>query len=246
MKRCLIVTAKQPVAGQVKTRLAATLGEERAAALCRCALEDTLELVEGFRAAEPVISYAPPTSEVSRFFAELAPGWMLVPQPGASFGERLGRVFERLAHQGMRQMVMIGTDSPSLPSSYIDQAFEALSDAQVDAVLGRTSDGGYYLIGMRQPHPILFERITWSTASVAAETHARAAEANLRLVDIASWYDLDTADDLRMLLDDVAQNDDGRAPRTRAFIERENLVPRTEARTDPSAQTFLTVFRRVV
>lgn len=223
MKRRLIVVAKQPVVGQVKTRLAATIGDERAAALCRSALEDTLELVAGYSAAEPVISYAPSTREARRFFAELAPGWMLVPQQGASFGERLGHAFNRLAGQDVRQMVMIGTDSPSLPRSYIDRAFDVLSDPGTDGVLGRTSDGGYYLIGMRRPHPILFERITWSTASVAAETHARAAEGNLRLVDIAPWYDLDTAADLRVLLDDITQTNDGRASRTRAFIERAKL-----------------------
>ena len=91
-------------------------------------------------------------------------------------------------------------------------------------MLGRTSDGGYYLIGMRQPHPILFERITWSTASVAAETHAHAAEGNLRLVDIAPWYDLDIAADLRVRLGDITQTNDGRAPRTRAFSERAKLA----------------------
>ena len=93
MERCLIVVAKQPVAGQVKTRIAATLGAEKAAALYRCALEDTLELAGSFHAADPVISYTPDTEAARAFFAELAPGFTLIPQLGAGFGDRLLSAF---------------------------------------------------------------------------------------------------------------------------------------------------------
>ena len=219
MERCLIVVAKQPVAGQVKTRIAQTLGAERAAALYQCALEDTLELVASYWEAEPAISYAPPDEEARRFFSKLAPGFTLFPQHGTTFGDRLFSAFAQAAQQGANRMVLIGTDNPSLPSSHIDEAFATLDKAGTDAVLGPTSDGGYYLVGMRKPQPALFERITWSTEVVAEETHARAAEAGLRLVQISPWYDLDTVDDLLTLLDDVAQAGDGRAPRTRSFIE---------------------------
>ena len=224
MKRCLVVVAKQPVAGQVKTRIAAALGAGQAAALYHCALEDTLDLLAGYGAARPAISYAPPDDEARAFFAALAPGFVLIPQHGDDFGARLLSAFQGLEARGMRRVVLIGTDNPSLPAGYIDQAFAALDDPGVDAVLGPTSDGGYYLIGMRRPHPALFERIRWSTEVVAAETRERAAEAGIRLVDIASWYDLDTVDDLRVLLEDVRRTGDNRAPRTRAFVERKGLA----------------------
>lgn len=224
MHPCLIVVAKQPVPGQVKTRIAATVGAEQATALYQCALEDTLELLRQYPDAEPVISYAPNDDAARRFFAKLAPGFTLIPQLGDDFGARLLSAFTQLGAAGPRPMVLIGTDNPSLPPAYIDQAFAALADPTVDAVLGAVSDGGYYLLGMREPHSILFERITWSTEVVAAETRARAQEGELRLVDVAAWYDLDTAEDLRTLLADVSRTNDGRAPRTRAFIEHSGLV----------------------
>ena len=224
MTRCLIVVAKRPVPGQVKTRIAATLGPEQATELYRCALADTLELVASFPNLEHVISYAPPDDEARAYFAELAPGWTLIPQQGEVFGERLLSAFQQLAERGPRQMVLIGTDNPSLPSDLISQAFHALADEAVDAVLGPVSDGGYYLIGMRRPHPILFERIQWSTEVVADETRQRAAEAGLRLAEVPTWYDLDTADDLRKLYAEISRTSDQRAPRTRAFVERVGLA----------------------
>ncbi|MBA3944396.1 MAG: TIGR04282 family arsenosugar biosynthesis glycosyltransferase [Herpetosiphonaceae bacterium] len=219
MKRCLIIVAKEPVAGQVKTRMAGTLGADRAADLYRCTLQDTIDIVASYPAAEHVISYAPASMAAEAFFAALAPGFTLIPQHGNGFGERLFSAFTQLAAQGADRMVMIGTDNPSVPQAALEQAFVALDRTEVDAVLGAVSDGGYYLIGMRRPQPILFERITWSTEIVAAQTRERAKEAGLALVDVLPWYDLDTVADLQVLLDDVARSGDGRAPRTYAFVQ---------------------------
>ncbi len=218
VKRCLIIVAKEPVAGQVKTRMAGTLGADRAAALYRCTLQDTIDIVASYPAVEHVISYAP-ASTAEAFFAALAPGFTLIPQHGTGFGERLFSAFTQLAAQGADQLVMIGTDNPSVPHRALEEAFAALDRPEVDAVLGAVSDGGYYLIGMRRPQPILFERITWSTDVVAAQTRERAMEASLTLVDVLPWYDLDTVVDLQILLDDVAASGDGRAPRTYAFVQ---------------------------
>lgn len=223
MRRALIFVAKKPVPGQVKTRIGATIGAERAKELYGCALADTVDLVRSFN-VEHVISYAPPDEDARAYFAKLAPDFTLIPQQGAGFGERLLSAFQQMAAGGAQQMVLIGTDNPSLPRAHIEEAFERLDDAAVDAVLGRVSDGGYYLIGMREPHPILFERIQWSTEVVAEETHARALEGGLHLVDVAPWYDLDTADDLLKLYEEVRLSADNRAPRTRACIERAGLA----------------------
>lgn len=221
MRRCLVVVAKQPIAGEVKTRLAASIGTEQALGLYLCALKDTLELVSGYNVAvKAVLSYAPATLEARSFFQELAVGFLLLSQSVGDFGERLLDTFRQLAQRGMETIVMIGTDSPNLPRAYLDLAFAALDDPAVDAVLGPATDGGYYLIGMRRPHPLLFERIHWSTGVVAAETSARAVEAGLRLVTIPGWYDLDTVDDLHLLLNDVTNP----APRTRAYLQDLDLT----------------------
>lgn len=227
MKRALIVVAKQPLAGQVKTRLAATDGAAFATELYRCALEDTLELAASFCAQNEipyVISYFPPEQASRQFFRRLAPQAVLLPQHGATFGDRLRNALHEASRRGAERLVMIGSDSPSLPHALLRSAFLRLDEPETDVVLGRVADGGYYLIGMREPHPVLFERITWSTASVADETRARAAEKNLRVVEIEPWYDLDTAADLRTLLEDVRRDEDDRAPRTSSFLKRENIA----------------------
>jgi hypothetical protein len=218
IRRSLVVIAKQPLPGQVKTRIATSIGIERAAILYQCALEDTIEMVAGCNSYEPLLSYAPDTAQARRFFSALAAGFKLIPQRGKDFGERLLNIFRQVAQNDVGSAVLIGTDSPSLPPSYLDQAFTVLDDPKVDVVLGPAMDGGYYLIGMRQPLPILFERIHWSTNLVAAETMSRAVEANLRLECLPTWYDIDTVEDLKLLLNDRSCHEYGRAQRTRSFL----------------------------
>ncbi|GAC1533840.1 MAG: TIGR04282 family arsenosugar biosynthesis glycosyltransferase [Herpetosiphon sp.] len=231
-RRCLIVVAKQPVAGKVKTRMAATLGPDNAEALYRCALEDTLELVEAFPGVDRAVSYAPPFGEAIAFFSELVPGWVLVPQLGVDFGERLASAFRQLGERDYNRMVLIATDNPSVPADALGQAFAALDHPGVDVVLGSTDDGGYYLIGMCQLQPMLFERIAWSTERVSAQTHERAAEAGLHLVDVLPWYDLDVEADLHVLLADDAPIRGGAAPRTRALARK--LVAGKATRLPPT------------
>lgn len=218
MKRALIVVAKQPVAGQVKTRIAVRLGQERAAQLYCCSLEDTLDLVSSFGEAQPILSYTPATEASRSFFANLAPEFLLLSQHGTDLGERLLDAFRQSAMRGSDRMVILGTDSPSLPLQFIAAAFSALDDPATDVVMGPATDGGYYLLGLRTPYPELFAGISWSTERVAAQTRARAAAAGLRLVELDPWYDLDTVDDLRHLVDDLRRQPDGRARRTHAFV----------------------------
>lgn len=209
MSPCLAVMAKQPVRGGVKTRIAATLGEDRAVELHRCALQDTLALAASIADVAHVLSYAPPTQEARRYFEHTAPTFALIPQAGGTFGERLNGTFERLL-QRYSPVILIGSDSPDLPAALIKRAFDLLQ-AQADAVLGPADDGGYYLLGMRSMQSMLFERIDWSTDAVAQQTRQRAADAGLHLADLPSWHDLDTVDDLQALVELGA-------PLTRAFV----------------------------
>ena len=209
MSSCLAVMCKQPQRGKVKTRIAATLGDDRAVEMYRCALADTLSLASSIDHVTHVLSYAPPTRDGQSYFEQLASSFALIPQPGATLGERISGTLALLL-KTYSPVVLIGSDSPDLPVELIKSAFEALHGS-ADVVLGPATDGGYYLIGLRAMHPSLFERIAWSTVVVAKQTYERAAEAGLQVLNLPYWHDLDTVVDLNAL---VAPG----APLTRAFV----------------------------
>jgi rSAM/selenodomain-associated transferase 1 len=206
MRRCLIIVGKEPLAGLAKTRLSAGIGAERAVRLYRCFLDDTAALASQLIHTQIAFSFWPESSAV--FFSQLCPGALLLPQQGGDFGRRLLSAFEQASGLGYDAIVLIGSDNPGLPASYVTRAFDALLTH--DVVLGPAADGGYYLIGMRRPHAALFQAgIAWSTASVAAQTCAAARDAGLRLALAPPWYDIDTADDLGRLYGDLRAGREG-------------------------------------
>ncbi len=138
----------------------------------------------------------------------------LVAQPRRSFGARLERALGA-GHRAGRRVVLIGSDSPTLPPAFVRLAFARLRS--VDCVLGPSTDGGYYLIGARRPLPrSLLSGIPWSTGQVFPETLRRARAARLRLALLPRWYDVDDADGLRR----IARDSEGlrRATATRAAL----------------------------
>ena len=209
MSPCLAVVAKQPERGKVKTRIASTLGDDRAAEMYRCALLDTLALALSIGGVTHALSFAPPTDDARRYFEDIAPAFLLIPQTGATLGERMSGTLARLLSR-FSPVVLIGSDGPDLPAEFVIRAFDILRGG-IDVVLGPANDGGYYLIGMRSMQPVLFERIDWSTAGVAQQTRERASDAALNLVDLPYWHDLDNVEDLQELVDPGA-------PLTRAFV----------------------------
>jgi len=206
---CLVVVAKQPERGKVKTRIALAVGDDRAVEMYRCALFDTLALAMSITDVAHFVTYAPATDDARDYFEQVAPAFELIPQQGATLGERLGGVFAHLL-QRYSPVVSVGSDSPDLPAAFLTQAVEILR-GKADVVLGPADDGGYYLLGMQTMQPTLFESIHWSTEVVAEQTRQRAADARLQLVELPPWHDLDTVDDLQAL---VAPG----APLLRAFI----------------------------
>lgn len=116
------------------------------------------------------------------------------PQSGEDLGERMLRALEELHREFERPMVLVGSDSPDLPLEVVHDATEALDDA--DVVLGPAEDGGYYLIGMREPQPAVFEGMEWSHPDVLEETLRRAGEAELDAATLRAWRDYDRLEDL--------------------------------------------------
>jgi rSAM/selenodomain-associated transferase 1 len=197
--RTLGIFAKQPVPGRVKTRLAADWGNERAAALYECFVRD---LLSKFATAgdRRVIGFAPNGDEARQWFdaasrQAASESWTLWPQPELDLGSRMARYFETWTESAERRTILIGSDSPSLPAEYLEQAWLLLKTN--DCVLGPATDGGYYLIGLRgtvADFGAPFRDVEWSTAGVLAQTVELLKQHNLSLGLLPPWYDVDSAE----------------------------------------------------
>ncbi len=216
MTRALIVVAKRPAVGQTKTRLTPPLTPDQAVALYTCMLLDTLDLMTQVDARH-VLAYAPDDAE-PYFQAIAPPQFSFHPQVGQTLGERLHHILSHCLANGCRQAVVMDSDSPTLPADLLRAAFARLDDPAVDVVLGPCDDGGYYLIGLKQPHAALFD-VVMSTPHVLADTVAAAERAGLRVALLPVWYDVDTAQEVRRLRADLASRPGADAPRTRAWLK---------------------------
>jgi rSAM/selenodomain-associated transferase 1 len=189
--------------------------------LYECFLRDTLDVMRRVPGVQRSIAYlAEDTSqdEVTRsYFHSLAPEMVLVPQRGHDLSERLHHLLSDALGGGAQQAVVMDSDSPTLPAGYVAQALQLL-DGPHDVVLGPCDDGGYYLIGLKQPQPRLLREVKMSTASVLADTLALAAEMGLLVGLLPVWYDVDTVDDLSRLRAELSTTDARVAQHTRAFL----------------------------
>lgn len=210
----LLVVAKQPAPGQTKTRLCPPLNPPQAAELYDCFLRDTLDAMRKISGVRLVIGFLPEAAE--GYFQQLAPDMELVCQRGASLGERLDHLLTEALASGSKRAVVMDSDSPTLPVDYISQAFDQLADA--DVVLGPTRDGGYYLIGMKQPQPHLLRQVEMSTPRVLADTLALAEASGLSVALLPTWYDIDTIADLHKMGDEITMSSNGTAAATRRWL----------------------------
>jgi hypothetical protein len=210
----LLVVAKRPAPGQTKTRLSPPLSPEHAAALYECFLRDTLDLIRQVPGAQPVIAYLPTSEET--YFASLAPDFELIVQEGSDLGARLDNALSYYLQLGYERVVIMDSDSPTLPVACLVATFELLEEA--DVVLGPCDDGGYYLIGLKRPAPRLLREVEMSTPNVVADTLTLAAEEGLRVKLLPVWYDIDDVAALNRLVVELAGTSDGVARHTRAFF----------------------------
>lgn len=217
----MVVVAKSPRPGEVKTRLCPPLALSDAAALHGAFLRDTIESLGLLTNVQVVVAYAP--AEDRAVFEAACRGAILVAQPDGDLGARLAATFETLHARGFRRVVAIGADTPTLPSGFVRRAFALLNRPDIDVVLGPADDGGYYLIGLAAPQPALFRDIAWSTDRVRALTIDRAADAGLRLVCLPLWRDVDTFADLTRLALDLGMNGQTNA-HTRAQLMQLGLL----------------------
>jgi uncharacterized protein len=211
--RTLVIMAKAPRLGSVKTRLAASLSLQAVTELYRCLLNDTIGLAQALDHVEMAIMCpASDVEDLSRAVAETA---RIVPQTGQGLAAGLASVFAHFAAHGHQRVIAFNSDSPHLPASVLESAFDVLEAR--DLVIGPTHDGGYYLVGARASHPGLFTSDGMGTASAleALLTRARALGLSVHLTD--PFYDIDVPADLSQLADEL-QRLPGKAPRTAKWL----------------------------
>lgn len=200
-RQTIVLMAKAPVPGEVKTRLMPRLSAFEAAELYRCFLLDAVERAQQVRGAHVILAYAP-ADGLQRLPAEVRRAVPCVPQPGGHLGERMHGLFKALFAQGCDPVVIVGTDLPTLPPHYITAAFDLLEHGPV--TLGPGLDGGYYLLGLRGTLPDVFEGIEWSTSRVFQQTCERLRRLGYAVRCTPPWYDVDNAGDLDRLITHLA------------------------------------------
>jgi len=201
----IAVMAKASAPGRTKTRLSPPLTFAEAAALNTAFLQDIAEKLQqaGGRAPiAPYIAFGPPGAET--FFRSILTddiGLMEIWRP--DFGECLWLAINSMLEAGHASACVLNSDSPTLPSAYLIEAARLLADPGDRAVLGPSTDGGYYLLGLKRAHRRMFSDIAWSTESVAEQTRERAREIGLEVHILPTWYDVDDAEALRHLIADL-------------------------------------------
>lgn len=213
MNKGLIIFAREPVPGRVKTRLAASIGDLAAAELYAAMLGDVLENAAKLEGVKTMAFWATDGDPTP---APLAPHMESFVQSGANLGDRMAAALETAFSNGVEACCIIGSDSPDLPVEYIRQTFDHLEQDEADVVFGPAEDGGYYLLGLRRNWPWFFRDIPWSTTAVLKSSLKRAEELGLRTTLLPAWYDLDELKDLLRLLGSHGTS----APRTRELAHR--------------------------
>lgn len=211
----LVVFAKAPIPGQVKTRLCPPLTPDEAATLHGSFVLDTLERSKAAVAMlklplDRYLACAPSSTLVFFKIMEERQGVRLIDQVGDDLGARMNQAFETMFARGYKRALIVGTDVPSLPLEHYKQALALLETN--DLVLGPALDGGYYLIGLKRDAPDLFSGIPWSTDRVLALTQERAAKFGLKSALLPSWRDVDTIEDVQALIE--ASSMDAKKPKS--------------------------------
>jgi rSAM/selenodomain-associated transferase 1 len=191
----LMIFVKAPRPGQVKTRLADTLGAQAACAAYIRLVDTLLKHVASLPAVE--LRFAPDEAE-REIRPWLRPNWQARPQGNGDLGQRLHRAFDDAFAAGAKRVVVLGSDCPEVEAADVEQAWTELEAH--DVVVGPATDGGYWLIGLKQPQPALFADIAWSSEIVLAQTLQRAKTAALRVQLLRILTDVDTEREWREFL----------------------------------------------
>ena len=197
----IAVMAKASIPGRTKTRLVPPLSYEEAAAFNTAFLQDVavnILTASNRMNISGYMAFGPPES-VAFFKATLPPAISLIESWLPNFGDCLFNAITHLLASGHQAAVVLNADSPTLPTSLLIDTATILARPGDRAVIGPSTDGGYYLLGLKAAHRRLFEDIDWSTERVARQTLERAREIGLPVHVLPAWYDVDELDALKLL-----------------------------------------------
>jgi rSAM/selenodomain-associated transferase 1 len=206
MNRAVIIMAKVPTLGTVKTRLQAILSPEKCTELSIAFLRDSINKAQ--TVCENLTVAFAPASQKKLLENIISPGVSLIEQKGENLGEKMSHAFDFVFNQESDSaVVMIGTDSPTFPAEYITEAFEAL-EKRAEIVLGKSKDGGFYLIGLRKLYTKLFDEIEWSTARVYRQITRNIDDLGIaKLKTVPENYDVDTPRDFLFMKDEILSDE---------------------------------------
>jgi rSAM/selenodomain-associated transferase 1 len=214
--RTLVIMAKAPRPGAVKTRLASSLSPAAVTDFYCCLLDDTLALARSLKLGGVEVAIMCPESDVDELARLAGDQAGVIAQKGEGLAAGLTSVFAHFAEGQERRVIAFNSDSPHLPRSVLEDAFETL--AAHDVLVGPTHDGGYYLVGAKASHPTLFAGDGMGTSSALERLLARARTLELSVGFAAPFYDIDVAADLTRLAEELRLAP-ARAPRTAAWLK---------------------------
>jgi hypothetical protein len=189
---------RYPVAGKAKTRLAASMGSEKAVEFYRICARQILREMNSLPTQVSKYIFFTDSPDHQNVEEWAGPGFNFKAQAGEDLGERLVNAFREVFSEGAGKAVIIASDVPDISADIVNRAMEALDCC--DIVLGPSHDGGYYLLGMSKPHQELFQGIPWSSAEVMKRTLARAGEMGLTTYMLPALIDIDNFEDFKMWL----------------------------------------------
>ena len=198
MKKALLTFVKAPVPGTVKTRLQAGIGPEKTVEIYKSFIREILSITAGFKNIDRFLGCAPSSNH--DFFTEMAQLYNIetFDQRGSNLGEKIINAFNDYFATGYDSIVLIGSDSPTMPVEYIKMAYQKLEEN--DFVVGPCCDGGMYLIGAKKKlDPSIFQNIPWDTSEVLNLVLEKLFNRNIQFSMLPFWYDVDNADDLKFL-----------------------------------------------
>ena len=210
---------KSPRAGAVKTRLVPPLTSAEAASLAESFARDTVASMRRV-VSETLVAYAPDDGRATLETLFKDEGLLWLAQRGEDLGARIESAASHAFARGRGPVIVVGTDSPTLPPAFVERAVASLAAGESDVALGPTEDGGYYLVGLRHFFGGLFRAVEWSTSRVYRQTAENASRLNLRVLELPRWYDVDERADLLRLRDELLSDEEARAraPSTREWL----------------------------